>query len=307
MHIPLYLPGHCSGGEWLARDVAEALTESGHHVTVLCHRSNVTEYEGIEILTEKGVGDATEDLYRKHDIVFTHLGTVGDAVNYCRKIGKPLVYYAHNDYRSSIVEAHPWIKVIYNSRWVAAALAYTNQSIVVPPILYYDKEYVPTNDGYFLMVNTNTNKGGDRLKWLAKNTTFNYVAVRGSYGMHVEQPKRVLTYGNNPDIQQLIAGCMALLVPSKYESWGRTAAEAMMYGKPVLCNHTPGLAESCDDAAWFLEDTNQIWMDAVTMINTQGNAYNYLVAASKARGEEIEESMPEWRTQIVDFITVIKS
>ena len=41
-------------------------------------------------------------------------------------------------------------------------------------------------------------------------------------------------------------------MPSDYESWGRTATEAMCSGIPVICSPTPGLLENCKDAAYYV-------------------------------------------------------
>src|SRR5207245_2815922 len=51
----------------------------------------------------------------------------------------------------------------------------------------------------------------------------------------------------------LYAGAVALLHPSLYEGFGLTVLEAMSVGTPVIAARTPGLVETCGDAARYAD------------------------------------------------------
>jgi len=55
-----------------------------------------------------------------------------------------------------------------------------------------------------------------------------------------------------PDVAELLAGAAALVHPALYEGFGLTALEAMSAGVPVIGARSPGLAETCGDAALYV-------------------------------------------------------
>lgn len=80
-----------------------------------------------------------------------------------------------------------------------------------------------------------------------------FLGVKGGYdGQIIKKGLPNLTYvDNTPYIQSMYAKTDILLVPSKEESWGRVAVEAMSSGIPVIAHPTPGLLESCGTAGIF--------------------------------------------------------
>ncbi len=56
-----------------------------------------------------------------------------------------------------------------------------------------------------------------------------------------------------PSLAKLLNGAAALVLPSLYEGFGLTALEAMFAGVPVIAARSPGLAETCGDAARFFD------------------------------------------------------
>jgi glycosyltransferase involved in cell wall biosynthesis len=51
----------------------------------------------------------------------------------------------------------------------------------------------------------------------------------------------------------LLDGCRAVIYPSLYEASGQGIVEAIAAGKPLLCSHTPALAEVAQDAAVYFD------------------------------------------------------
>ena len=56
-----------------------------------------------------------------------------------------------------------------------------------------------------------------------------------------------------PDLPALLGGAAALVHPALHEGFGLTALEAMHAGVPVLAARSPGLAETCADAAEYFD------------------------------------------------------
>jgi glycosyltransferase involved in cell wall biosynthesis len=56
-----------------------------------------------------------------------------------------------------------------------------------------------------------------------------------------------------PDLPALLAHAAALVHPALHEGFGLTALEAMHAGVPVIAARSPGLAETCADAALYVD------------------------------------------------------
>jgi glycosyltransferase involved in cell wall biosynthesis len=57
----------------------------------------------------------------------------------------------------------------------------------------------------------------------------------------------------NPNLGLLLGGAAALVQPALYEGFGLTALEAMSAGVAVIAARSPGLAETCGDAALYVD------------------------------------------------------
>ena len=64
--------------------------------------------------------------------------------------------------------------------------------------------------------------------------------------------------------ERVYARTKVLLMPSVYESFGRTAVEAMVSGIPVIAHPTPGLCEALADAGIYAHrDDLDAWQAAL--------------------------------------------
>jgi len=82
-----------------------------------------------------------------------------------------------------------------------------------------------------------------------------FLGVVGAYGgQDIRDLPNVEIQPHTPNIRDdVYARTRVLLMPSSYESWGRTGAEAMASGIPTIAHPTPGLRESLGDSGVFVE------------------------------------------------------
>ena len=95
-----------------------------------------------------------------------------------------------------------------------------------------------------------------------------------------------------------------LLIPSKEESWGRVAVEAMSSGIPVIANPTPGLVESCGEAGIFCKRNDiDSWVREIRRLKTDSEYYKTKSDLCLMRAKELDpepqlKAMADWLSQL---------
>lgn len=294
--IHLYPPTHNCGAEYMIHNIGKYLIKQGHSVRVLLLNAHhykiksVYSFEGVDVFPTNN--DISARLYQWATVVFTHLDFTQYSVNMGSKHGKPVFHLIHNTHPyDSIVGAEKKQFIIYNSEWAKKELEYKHESIVLhPPCDYrqYDTGQGSEKNEYITLINIDGNKGGDILKQIAVSMPDKkFLAVKGSYsepaatGQITDQPGNVKIIENTPDIMPVYRQTRILIMPSKYESWGRTATEAMCSGIPVISSGTPGLKENCGDAGIYVgRDDIEGWVKAIKKLD---NKTEYKKASGKAK------------------------
>lgn len=262
--IHLYPPGHNCGSEYVAHHVNKYLLSKGHEVRVILHhyRGPAYVYEGVEVFPSTGHTDA----YRWADVLMTHLDFTQFTCIMAHEVQRPLIHFVHNDIAySSILNATRGQGAVYNSQWIADKIKYPHPSIVLHPPC--DTEHYSVGgdpNGAITLISLNERKGGYMFRKIAEAMPERkFIGVVGSYDnpgpMKLTQdaiiammPPNVEIIPNSPDILSVYKRTRLLLMPSDYESWGRTATEAMCNGIPVICTPTDGLRENCQGAADYV-------------------------------------------------------
>lgn len=241
----------------------------GHQCRIILHSDNNIPtpyiYEGIEVFGSK-TGQLV-DTYRWADVVITHLDFTQFTIVMTAAAKRPLVHFVHNDIPyESIKHNFGGVSAVYNSKWIADKIGYTIPGYVLhPPCNAIDYSVNSTGD-YITLVSLNERKGGFLFYQIAKAMPDKkFLGVIGSYdnpgplkmvqmdiiNLCLQLPNFTLI-PNTPDIISTYKKTRLLLMPSDYESWGRTATEAMCSGIPVICTPTPGLLENCKDAGYYV-------------------------------------------------------
>jgi glycosyltransferase involved in cell wall biosynthesis len=242
--------------------------------------------------------------------VARHLDFTQYSIIMAASVKKPLVHFVHNDIKyNSIMNAGRGTHIVYNSDWIAKKLAYPWPSYTLhPPSSPKDYEVETTREAITL-ISLNKNKGGKLFYQIADEMPDRqFIGVVGSYDEQViEERPNVTIIPNTPDILSVYRKTRILLMPSQYESWGRTATEAMCSGIPVICTPTPGLKENCGDAAIYvgqeLEDTDpgepqthpgtaKSWADAIRRLDDEKEYAKYsLLCRERARYYSTEKEL----------------
>lgn len=317
--IHLYPPKHNCGAEYMIHHMNKHLVEQGHEVRVLLWQANhykidsVYVYDGIDVFPPDQF--MVETLFYWADVVMTHLDYTQQTIGLARIFKKPVVHLTHNySVYPSIKDADRPQYIVYNSHAAKEIVNYPHEGIVVhPPVDYrfYDTKKDTEQNEFITLINLDGNKGGHILKQIAERMPEKkFLAVKGSYsepastGQFTDQPSNVTVVPNTPYILQHYEKTRILIMPSKFESWGRTATEAMCSGIPVICTKTPGLLENCDKAGIYIEDRDNIdeWVKAIKKLD-KPTEYKKWSDKAKARSRELDpqkelEQFETWAREI---------
>lgn len=312
--IHLYPPAHNCGSEWMAHNVNQFLISRGHEVRVILHYYKGDPYtlDGVEVFPATGIVDA----YRWGRCVLTHLDMTQYTILMAKTAERPLVHFVHNDIAySSILNNFGNVSAVYNSEWIKNKIGYNIPGYVLHPPCNVSDYEVETSKEYITLISLNERKGGYLFYQIAKAMPERkFLGVIGSYdnpgplkmsqmdivNQLVQLPNFTLV-ANTPDILATYKRTRVLLMPSDYESWGRTATEAMCSGIPVICTPTEGLRENCGDAAIYVGhpidgepgeaqvDTGAVaeWVKAIESLDNEKRYQKYSLLCS-ARAAELD-------------------
>ena len=281
------------------------LVERGHDVQVWLSRyGNVNEpydYRGIKVVPLESRLDFPTAV-RKADVLLSHLECVPSTASLARGYSKPMAVICHNTHRPTFrdMAAGGTALAIFNSQWmqVEAELFYAEypksvrpaQSLIVrPPVFAAD--YATKPGKAVTLINCNADKGGRVLEALARRMPEQqFLAVKGAYGEQILPDLPNVEVVEHVDGQQMrekvYARTRVLLMPSSYESWGRTGAEALASGIPVIAQPTPGLCESLGEAGVFVDRNDLDGYEAV--LRKLLTPAEYRLASKRARTRSAE-------------------
>ena len=310
--IHMYPPIHNAGAEWMAHAMNKALLDNDCTVNVVLNDTEEREFERVQVI-DKHHTELVESSVRHCSAIISHLDMEIHAIKTALAAKRPLVLVMHNNYRTKYLREFKAMMpknlyIIHNSKWLQTYYS----SFDIPSIIVYPpvsaREYaVESSHEYVTLINLNYNKGGNVLIEIAKRMPdVKFLGVKGGYDSQIMDPLITnITYIDNTSyIKDVYAKTDILLVPSKEESWGRVAVEAMSSGIPVIANTTPGLVESCGQAGIFCaRDDIGAWVSAIRRLKDDKEYYAKKSAEARARALELEpagqlKQMTEWLLQL---------
>ena len=295
--IHLYPPKHNCGAEYMIHWMLKDLQNKGHQIKVLLHQANHYKiknnyvFDGIDVFPPQE--NVIDSLMRWSHAVFTHLDYTKWTIASAALYKKPVFHLIHNSHPyPEIINARHNQHIVYNSLWLKNLLNYQWPNfIMTPPVDYriYDLQIEPAKNEYITLINTNENKGGKIFEKIAQAMpNKRFLGVLGSYDEQVRGSLPNLKYvPNTSEINQYYRQTRILLMPSEYESWGRTATEAMCSGIPVISSEAEGLKENCGSAGIYIKDRNDIksWVNAINRLDDK-KAYEEASRKAKSRSRD---------------------
>jgi len=283
--VHAFPPDHGSGAEWMMHDMMQYMMMQGHECKVWVTKYPAQDINGIKMVGEGYVPEC--------DMIWTHLNMTGKAINISKQYKKPLVHIVHNTQHMGVISVQR--KNVYNlfNTWYTFDTLkdkyHRHPYMIFHPSVDMNHYSIEPTGKAITLININESKGGYILAELAKRMPdMEFIGVKGAYGTQVvDQPENVRIMENMEDIREAYKQTKVLIMPSKYESYGRTAVEAMCSGIPVIANPTPGLLESCGSAGYFA-DRNKVeeWVGAIRDVFKN---YEYWSKRAKLRAEDLQD------------------
>ena len=315
--VDRYPPWQNAGGEWMLHYMLRHLVEVGHEVDVV---TNIpAEFggdlphmvEGVRVWPHADRDRRTRILDRG-DVLVGHLLWTNKIVHEAGSRQIPLVYLFHNTMTIGSWNLVPVnvTAIVWNAAWVRdtnlvgrPAWAGVPSVLCRPPLIpddyavpggAFDREFVT-------LVNPNPDKGGLVMRQLAEERQHTrFLGVEGAYGQQIRP--RLSNVKHQPQTADIVRDAYArtrvLIVPSNYESYGRAAVEAMAAGIPVIAHPTPGLIESCGDAAIYCDRADiPAWHRALDMLDDR-DTFDEWALRSLIRADELgavaKTDLAEW-------------
>ncbi len=307
-----YPPLHNAGAEWMLHEMLLDLKNKGHSVEVFTPETIAYSFEGIEVRND--IWTDTKKAVLSCDLIIGHLHGAGRALNICEYFKKPFIQIIHNtnDYgilrvKHKEAKKEQWVYAIYNSLYTKSEMKYPNPAIVVHPPVDQSRYKIARKGKKLTLINLFDRKGGLFFIELAKlMPDREFLGIEGDYGRQEKCLLPNVTYmANTPDIKKIYSQTRILLMPSQYESYGRTGIEAMCSGIPVIAAPTPGLKESLGNAGIFCQlDSLMKWTDAIKRLD---DPEEYKEASKKCftRVKEIEKGIKKELNNLEIFFSEI--
>jgi glycosyltransferase involved in cell wall biosynthesis len=302
-HVHRWPPYHGSGGEYHMQEIALWMKERGHEVRIAV-RDAERDYDhlGLPVRLRKGGAtfEALREDYRWCEIAVTHLDLTRGALMECRKLGRPLVHVVHN--QRTLAQYGAQVRDVaiaaFNSEWCRATWLKENRgrfedvSMIVRPRVRTDVYSGQGGGPALTLINLSDNKGANLFYDLARrNPGRPFIGVLGAYGEQVPAPSLPnLEIRPNGNILPVYHDTRVLLMPSLYESWGRTGLEAGASGIPTLAHPAPGLIESLGSAGTFA-DRRDVWSWEEAITRFDSPTHYAVIGASAERRAKWQEGL----------------
>jgi glycosyltransferase involved in cell wall biosynthesis len=269
-----FLPTTFAGSELSAYETIKYMQSRGHTVSVFVNTWKVSEYNGLLIYKCNSADLFCKTQIQNADFVFFQMYDTMENLEHIRNRKKPVYLFIHmiNSYQWMLQQRLPFPAfIIYNSHMTQDTIPTLHENMRMIPYVETNKfknlRETTINNDVVCLINCNKNKGGDLLKALAeKMPDVQFMGVKGGYSTQIvsSNTQNLVYIENQKDITVVFKQIGILIMPSKNETWGRTAVEAMASGVPVIHSESPGLVECVGGAGIMcMHDDEDAWADAI--------------------------------------------
>ena len=305
-----FLPTTFAGSELSGYETLKYMRERGHTIIIFVKQWKVSDYDGFSIYKYDQKDPICVTTIVESDIVFFQMGDETEHFEIIKHRNKPVYMFIHN------ANHYYWIlqqklkfpvHVVYNSHMTQDEIPTLHDNMRMIPYVdtsrFKPLRSISVSNNVVCLINCSKNKGGDIFKQLAtKLTNVQFLGVKGAYGIQsIDQttPDNLTYIENQKDITVVFRRIGILLMPSKNETWGRTAVEAMASGVPVIHSQAVGLVE-CVGGAGILCSLDDIdaWADAIRRIVGDPAYREHLRQNGFKRVKEIEIEQERGRQEL---------
>uniref|UniRef100_A0A6C0AMT9 Glycosyl transferase family 1 domain-containing protein n=1 Tax=viral metagenome TaxID=1070528 RepID=A0A6C0AMT9_9ZZZZ len=304
-----FLPTTFAGSEISAFETIKYLRSRGHKISIFVNTWEVKQYDGFQIYKYNVSDPFCKSQIQNADFVFFQMGYDPKNMELLKGRANDVFVFTH------LIEMHPWllqqkmsfpVTVIYNSHMTQDYMPTLHPNMRMIPYVETNKfknlRQNTINNDVVCLINCNKNKGGDMLKVLAeKMPDVQFMGVKGGYSSQVtvSNTGNLIYIENQKDITVVFKQIGILIMPSKNETWGRTAVEAMASGVPVIHSESPGLVECVGGAGIMcMHDDEDAWVDAIRRIVGDRAYRERMRQYGFKRTEEIEKEQIRGRQEL---------
>lgn len=298
-HVHAYVPEHNAGAETTIHDILKFLVKRGWeaHVVLKYYGGQTArdyEIDGVQVHVP---GHKNRDFLHylgKADVTISHLECSRHTHMLSNMFHKPTVHLVHNTHPLTVQWMQGADALIINTDWISKEPAYAEWSkpkmVLQPPVC--PEDYKTTRGKSVTLVNLWEDKGAEIFYELAKRMPdVTFLGVRGGYGEQViKDLPNVTVMEHTSEMKDVYGKTKVILMPSKYESFGRVGVEAMASGIPTLAHPTPGLLESLGDSGTFADrNDSDAWEKALRDLlkpAKYGKVSKLALARSKALADQ---------------------
>lgn len=300
-YVHAYCPDHNAGAETTLHDIMKNLVSNGWEATVVLKNiRNIPRREyhidGVHVIQ---AGDKREILHwlPKADVTMSHLECSERTHILSNAYGIPTIHLVHNTHPLTVKWQARASALIINTDWISNEPEWQRfdkpKMVLNPPI--NPKEYETDHGKKVTLVNLWEDKGSAVFYEMARRfPSVQFLGVKGGYGEQViKDLPNVTIMEHTDDMRKVYSDTKVILMPSKYESFGRVGVEAMASGIPTIAHPTPGLKESLGDAGTFADrEDYDAWETALKDI-LKPVKYGKASKLAKARSKELAQKRDE--------------
>lgn len=304
-----FLPVTFAGSELSGYETIRYMRSKGHTVIIFLTVLKVDNYDGFPIYKFDLKDPFCKNTIRDADAIFYQMDSDPLKFDTLQERKGHTYLFIH------VVSSYVWllqnkvnfpITVVYNSEMTKNLIPSFYDSMTMIPYVDTAKfkplRSLTIENNVVCLINCNPNKGGILFKDLARSMPdVQFLGVKGGYANQItEDSLPNLTYiETQKDIRVVFKKIGILLMPSRNETWGRTAVEAMASGVPVIHSESAGLIECCGGAGiTCMRNDLDAWAEAIRRIIREPGYRQRLRENGFKRVEEITMLQDEQREEL---------